>query len=148
MSLYDTIQNDLKESLKKKDSVRTSTLRMLKSALQYATMDNKIEIPDDATIINTLRKQVKQRKDSIESYEKGGRPDLKELEEKELLILEAYLPTQISDEALDKIIKNAILDTGATSKKEMGLVIKATMEKTCGQADGKKISQRVSQLLQ
>jgi len=147
MSLYDSIQTDIKVAMKEKNAIKVSTLRMLKSALQYALIEKNSESPDDDLVMSIIQKQVKQRKDSIENFEKGGRADLKEKEEIELNILTEYLPAQLSDDDLSAIIKDAIAETGASSKKEMGLVMKAVMKKAQGRADGKRVNQLASQLL-
>lgn len=147
MSLYDTLTTDLHSSLKAKDALRTSTLRLVKSAIQYALIENKVETADDELVLSVIRRQTKQRQDSIENYASAGRDALKEKEEAELKILEEYLPAQLSDADLSAIVKEAITATGAQSKKDMGRVIKSVIEIAGGRADGKRISQSVSQLL-
>jgi len=148
MSLLESIHEDLITALKAKDEVRTSTLRLLKSALQYVSLEKKIEDPDDELVLSVIQKQAKQRKDSIESYENAGRSELKEREEQELHILEAYLPEQLSDEELSALIAQTITETGAQVKKDMGMVMKTVLAKVQGQADGKRVSQLAGQMLQ
>lgn len=147
VSLYDTLASDLNTSLKAKDTLRTSTLRLLKSAIQYALIEKQVETADDELVLSVIRRQAKQRQDSIENYASAGRDALKEKEEAELKILEAYLPAQLSDDELNAIVKDVITSTGAQSKKDMGRVIKSVIEKAGGRADGKRISQSVSHLL-
>ncbi|MBU1863441.1 MAG: GatB/YqeY domain-containing protein [Candidatus Omnitrophica bacterium] len=147
MTLEEKLNHDYREALKNKEPLKVSTLRLLKSALQYTLINTKKEQLSDEDITQVIRKQAMQRKDSIESYEKGGRVELMKQEEDELHILESYLPQQLSDEDLLKITKEAIAEIGASSKKEMGTVIKEIKERTKGGADGKRISKLVSSLL-
>lgn len=147
MSLYNTLQDDLKEALKNKNALKVSTLRMLKSAIQYASIEKKIETPDDDFLITIIQKQIKQRNDSIANYEKAGRLDLKEKEEAEVTILQTYMPKQLSDNELKAIVSTTITEIGASSKKTMGIVIKKVMEKVQGRADGKRVSTCVAQTL-
>ena len=147
MALIDKINSDLKEALKSKDAIKVSTLRLLISAIKYSQIDAKKEEINDKDVLSAIKKQVKQRKDSIESYEKGGREDLKQKEEAELAVLKAYLPDELSDEKLAELVKEVIRETGASTKKEMGKVIKTVIEKAGGAADGKKVSQLVGNLL-
>ncbi len=147
MSLYETIQSDIKVAMKAKEALTVSTLRLLSSALQYAFIDKANNEYSDEDVINAIQKQIKQRNDSIDNYKNAGRIELQEKEENEVLILKKYLPEQLSDEALTTIIKTIIEESGITSKKEMGKVMKPIMAKTAGKADGKKISQIVLSLL-
>ena len=147
MPLLQQINSDLKAALKNKDSIRVSTLRLLISAINYFLIDERKDTLSDDAVIGIIQKQVKQRNDSIESYQKGGRNDLKEKEQAELHILESYLPQQLSDEDLLQLVKDVISEVGATSKKDMGLVIKNVLEKGKGVVDGKRASQCVSTFL-
>ena len=147
MPLLQQINSDLKAALKNKDSIRVSTLRLLISAINYFLIDERKDTLSDDAVIGIIQKQVKQRNDSIESYQKGGRNELKEKEQAELHILESYLPQQLSDEDLLQLVKDVISDVGATSKKDMGLVIKNVLEKGKGVVDGKRASQCVSTFL-
>lgn len=147
--LYKQIEKDMKDALRARDSVRLNALRMLKSAVGYHLLEKggKDKAPTDADVIAVVQKQVKQRRDSIESYEKGGRTDLAEKEKTELAVLEGYLPKQLSEEELTTLVKATIAEVGATSKAQMGVVMKALMPKVAGKADGKLISQLVQKSL-
>lgn len=145
--LLEKIDNDLKEGMKAKDFIRTDTLRLLKSALNYYQIEKQIKEITDEDILTILSRQIKQHKESIESFEKGGRQDLVEKEKKELVILESYMPQQATPEEITKIILETIQEVGATSKKDFGKVMKAVTGKLKGQADGKVISQMVTEEL-
>jgi uncharacterized protein len=122
---------------------------MLKSALKYGAIEKSgadAEL-NDADAAQVIRKQAKQRHDSIESFEKGGRPELAEKEKVELAILNSYLPKQMEPEELTKIVRETIAEVGATSKAQMGAVMKALPEKVAGRADGKALSQEVARQL-
>ena len=144
--IKERIEKELIGALKKKDEIKVSTLRMLKADLQNLTIQKKEDLKNES-IIKIIQKQVKQRKDSIEQFKKGKRDDLAAKEEKELTILESFLPKMLSEEELAKIIKDVIAELGATTKKEMGGVIKEVIAKAQGRADGKTVSQLVSGLL-
>ena len=144
--LIEKIEIDLKEALKSKDQIKVSTLRLLKSAIGYLAIEKKDDLKDD-DVISVIKKQVKQRKDSIEGFKKGNREDLAQKEEVELKILKAYLPEEITPEALSAIIDEAINETGANTPKDMGMVMKAVMAKTKHSADGKVISSIVNEKL-
>ena len=130
-----------------KDADRLSTLRLLKSALGYAQLERKTEKLSEADFVAVVQKEVKKRRDAIEQYEKGGRPELAEKEKKEITVLESFLPKPFSPEELEQLIKATIQELGAASKKEMGPVIKAVQTKAAGRADGKTISGVVGRLL-
>ncbi|MEE8359974.1 MAG: GatB/YqeY domain-containing protein [Candidatus Omnitrophota bacterium] len=144
--IRERIEKELKEALKEKNETKVSTLRMLKADLQNLAIQKKEELKDDS-IIKVIQKQVKQRKDSIEQFKKGNRDDLAAKEEKELTILESFLPKMLSEEELTKIVKDVIAELGAATKKEMGGVIREVIAKAQGRADGKTVSQLVSGLL-
>jgi len=144
--LKERIDNDLKESLKAKDESRVSTLRLLKSALKNLEIEKQEELKDE-DIVAAIKKQAKQRKDSIEEFKKGNRQDLVEKEAKELAVLKEYLPEEMSQEELAEIVKSAISESGATSAKDMGLVMKEAMAKVGGRADGKAVSAMVKEEL-
>ena len=122
---------------------------MLKSALKYAVIAKSDAEADlsDAEAIQVIRKQAKQRHDSIESFEKGGRAELAEKEKEELAILNSYLPQAISADELAKVVRQTIAETGATSKGQMGIVMKALQAKVGGRADGKTLSTEVQKQL-
>lgn len=137
----------MKAALKEGNSIKLSTLRMLISAIKMFEIDKKVKAAEDGDILQILQKQVKQRKESIDQFTKGNRPDLAEKEAKELKILESYLPKQLNEEELMSIIKEAMAETGAATKSDMGKVMKAVTEKTRGRADGRTVSQLVASLL-
>ena len=130
-----------------KDAERLSTLRLLKSAVGYAAIEKKTENLSEADFVSVVQREVKKRRDSIEQFEKGNRPELAEKEKKEIVVLETFLPKPLSPEELENLIKATIQDVGATSKKDMGQVIKAVQAKAAGRADGKTISGIVGKLL-
>lgn len=142
------IAEDLRSSIKDKDALRTSTLRMITASIQNIAIEKKLKETDDGEVIKIISKQVKQHKDSIESFKKGNRPDLVEKETKELEILSSYLPKQLSEEDVEKVIKKVISETGASSKSDFGKVMKLSMEELKGQADGKIVSSIAQKLLQ
>jgi uncharacterized protein YqeY len=148
MTLPERIDSDLKDAMRAKDAARLGVLRMLKSALKYSAIEKSAEGQlDDAEASQVIRKQVKQRHDSIEQFEKGGRPELAAKEREELLILNAYLPKGLEAEELGALVREAISEVGATSKAQMGAVMKALQTKVAGRADGKTLSQEVSRQL-
>ncbi len=142
--LLDKIAADMKEALRTKDSARLSTLRLLKSAVEYYKIEKKQEKLTDGDVVAVIRKQVKQRQDSIEGFEKGGRVDLVEKEKAELAVLKSYLPEEIPQAQLEEIVKAVIAEVGAQTKADMGKVMKAVQEKVAGRADNRLVSQIVS----
>jgi len=145
--LLEKIDNDLKEGMRAKDTLKTDTLRMLKSALNYYKIEKRKEEVTDEDVLTILTRQIKQRKESIESFEKGGRQDLIDKEKKELSILDTYMPQQASAEEVRKVILETIQETEAAGKKDFGKVMKVVTAKLKGQADGKVISQIVGEEL-
>lgn len=149
MTLQERLDSDLKEAMRARDATKLSVLRMLKSALNYAAIaksGTEAEL-SDAEAAQVVRKQVKQRQDSIESFEKGGRAELAAKEKEELSILNAYLPQAISADELAVAVRETIAEVGATSKAQMGMIMKALQVKVAGRADGKTLSQEVSRQL-
>jgi len=143
MSLKQQIFSDMTAAMKAKDAARTSTLRMVKAAITNREKEGGGEISDE-DVQKLLRSQVKQRRDSVEQYQKGGRQDLADKEQAEIAIIEAYLPQAASQEEIDQAVAAAIAETGAASMKDMGGVMKATMAKLAGKnADGKMVSEAV-----
>ena len=147
MSSPKRLAAEIKAAMLAKDADRLSALRMLKSAVGYAQIDRKTENLSEADFVGVVQKEVKKRRDSIEQFEKGGRPELAEKEKKEISVLETFLPKPLSPEELEQMIKATIQEIGASSKKEMGPVIKAVQGKAAGRADGKSISAVVGKLL-
>jgi len=149
MSTLNKIDNDLKDAMRAKDAAKLGVLRMLKAAIKNAAIEKggADAVLDEAEIAAVIRKQVKQRQDSIESYEKGGRPELAAVERAEIEILTAYLPQALSAEAIETLVREAIAETGATSRKEMGAVMKLVNAKAAGRADGRALSTEVQKQL-
>ena len=149
MTLQERVDADIKEAMRAKDATKLGVLRMLKSALKYAAIaksDAEGEL-SDAEAVRVIRKQTKQRQDSIESFEKGGRAELADKEKEELAILNTYLPQGMSPDELAKVVRETIAELGATSKAQMGAVMKALQAKAGGRADGKTLSSEVQKQL-
>jgi len=149
MTLQERVDSDLKEAMRAKDATKLGVLRMLKSALKYAAIAKsgaEAEL-SDAEVVQVIRKQAKQRHDSIESFEEGGRTELAEKEKEELAILNSYLPQAISADELTEVVQQTIAETGATSKGQMGIVMKALQAKVGGRAGGKTLSAEVQKQL-
>jgi uncharacterized protein len=147
MSLKAQIIGDMTAAMKAKDAARTSTLRMLKSAISYREIEKGGEL-DDEELSKLLRTQVKQRRDSVEQYQKGGRADLADKETAEIAVIEGYLPQPASAAEIEQAVASAITETGATSMKEMGAVMKATMVRLTGKnPDGRIVSETVKKKL-
>jgi uncharacterized protein YqeY len=143
MPLMEQIQKDLVDAMRAKDELRLSVLRMVKSALKNKEIE-KIRPLEDAEALQLLQTLVKQRRESVEMFAKGGRTDLAEKETKEIAIIEHYLPANASAEDIENSINAAIAETGANSAKQMGAVIKAARAKLEGKTvDGKALSDRV-----
>jgi uncharacterized protein len=149
MTLSQRIDSDLKEAMRAKDATRLSVLRMLKSALKYGAIAKsgaEAEL-NDAETAQVIRKQARQRQDSIESFEKGGRAELAEKEKEELAILNGYLPQPMSSDEISKVVRETIAEAGATSRAQMGAVMKALQAKVAGRVDGNALSAEVSRQL-
>lgn len=149
MSLQAQIDSDIKDAMRAKDSARLSTLRLLKSALKNAAIEKggADAVLDDPEALAIIRKQIKQRQDSIEGYEKGGRAELAAVEKAELEMLSAYLPAGLSAADLEALVRDAIQEAGATSRKQMGAVMKIASEKAAGRAEGRALSAEVQKQL-
>ena len=149
MTIQEEIDADLKAAMRARDAARLSVLRMVKSALTNAAIE-KIGAAgtlSDVEAVAVIRKQVKQRLDSIQSFETGGRPELAAKERKEIEFLTAYLPKPLGENEIQQIVKDAIAQVGATSKAQMGAVMKIAAEKAEGRVDGKTLSQAVQKAL-
>ena len=145
MTLFQRIDSDLKEAMRAKDTTKLSVLRMLKSALKYGAIAKsgaEAEL-SETEAAQVIRKQVKQRQDSIDSFEKGGRTELAEKEREELSILNAYLPQAMSADEVASVVRETIAEMGATSKAQIGAVMKALQTKVGGRVDGKTLSGEV-----
>ncbi|PYJ94367.1 MAG: glutamyl-tRNA amidotransferase [Verrucomicrobia bacterium] len=147
MTLLERLSEELKAAMLAKDTQRLSTLRLLKSAIGYAQIERKTETLPDAEVFAIIQKEVKKRREAVEQFEKGGRPELASKEKQEIPVLESFLPKPLSAEALEQLVRAAIQETGATGKKQMGQVIKAVQAKAAGRAEGKVISELVGKLL-
>ena len=148
MNLKDKIIGDLTHAMKAKDANRLSVLRMVKANLMNRQIEKGADLTDEE-ITKALQSLVKQRRDSIEQYENAGRSELAEKEKSELVVIEDYLPQAASKEEIEKAVSEAISETGASSIKEMGLVMKAAQAKLAGKnADGKTVSETVKAKLQ
>ncbi|MCE0483138.1 MAG: GatB/YqeY domain-containing protein [Methylacidiphilales bacterium] len=149
MSLLAKIDADLKAAMIARQADKLSVLRMLKSAVKYASIEKGGAdfVPTDVEVLAVVRKEVKKREDSIASYIQAARTDLADKEKAELEFLRTFLPAQLSPEKIEALVKEAIAEVGATSKAQMGAVMKAAQAKAAGQADGKTLSQVVQRLL-
>ncbi len=147
MSLQQRVNDELKSSMLARQALRTGTLRMLKAALGYAQIEKKTETLSDADVMAMIQREAKKRRDSIEEFEKAGRTEMAANEKAELEVLSEYLPKALSAEELESLIREVITEVGATSKKDMGAVMKAAQSKVDGRADGKSVSALVSRLL-
>lgn len=139
------ITEDMKTAMREKNTLALNTIRMLKSAIKNAAIEKggaSAEL-NDAETVAVIRKEVKKRQDSIEQFEKANRQDLADKEKDELVVLQGYLPQPLSAGEIAKLIDEAIAETGAASKKDMGQVMKLVQERAAGRADGKALSQAV-----
>ena len=147
MPLVDEVGVAIAEAMRQRQTVRLSALRMLKAAFMNKSIEKKHDL-DDAEARQVVAALVKQRKDSIEQFTKGGRQDLADKEAAEIVVLEAYLPAAADSATVDAAVAAAIAETGATSPKDMGRVMKAAMARLAGQSvDGKAVNERVRQML-
>ena len=142
-TLKERIDSELKESMRAKNELSTSVLRMLKSAIRYKEVEPGGSALDDAGVRQVVTSLIKQRRDSAEQFRAGNRPELADKEEKEIALLQAYLPKQLSPEELSAEVKSAIAAAGAKTPKDMGAVMKILRAKIQGQAEGKAISDEV-----
>lgn len=145
--LEDKLTSDYKQAMRDKDGVKSSTISFLRSQLKYVMIEKKLDkLPDD-DVIAVIKKQVKQRLDSIDQYGKGGRQDLVDKEKAELVILKSYLPEEMSAHELKGVVDAAIKEAQAVSIKDMGKVMKVLMTKTGGRVDNKLMSETVKERL-
>jgi len=147
MSLKEQIIADMTAAMKAQDAARTSTLRMVKAAIMHREKEGAGELSDE-DVMKLLRSQVKQRRDSVEQYKAAGRQELVDKETAEIAIIESYLPQAASEAEIEQAVTDAMTETGATSMKEMGAVMKAVMPKLAGKnADGRMVSEMVKKKL-
>jgi len=140
--LRDRIADEMRAAMKAREQARVSTLRMLMAAMKNTQVEKGHEL-DDEEVVEVIAREAKRRRESIDAFEKGGRPELVEKEGAELAVLESYLPERLSDEELAALVDAAIAETGASSPKEMGNVMKVVMPKVKGRADGTAVSAAV-----
>ena len=146
--LEEKIMEDYKKAMKEKEALKVSVLSFLRAELKNAAIDKRKDKLEDAEVIAVVKKQVKQRQDSIEQFKAGGRQDLVEKETKELEILKSYLPQQLSEDKIREIIEEAVRETGACGPQDMGKLMKALLPKLSGGADNKLVSELVKARLQ
>ncbi len=144
--LLKKLQEEMKTAMKSGDKERLSVIRMLISEIKKVQIDKKKELSDDE-IIQVLQRYAKQRKESIKQYREAGREDLAQKEEAELKVVQEFLPKPLSEEEIEKIVDQVIAETGASSMKDMGRVMKSVMEKIKGRADGSVVSSIVKKKL-
>jgi uncharacterized protein YqeY len=142
MGLREKINADIKDALKSGAKDKVSALRMLSAALKNKEIDKRRQLTDEE-VIETIRTLIKQRKDSIEQFTKGGRQDLADKETAEAVLLEVYLPQQLTREELEAMVREAVAQTGAQGARDMGKVMKALVPMAAGRADGKLLSELV-----
>ena len=147
MTLQERLSQEIKTAMMARDADRLSTLRLLKSALGYLQIERKTDSLSDPEVIGMVQKEVKKRRDSIEQFEKGGRPELAAKERQEITVLETFLPVSLTAAELEELVKSAIAESAATSKKQMGIVIKLAQAKAAGRAEGRAISELAGRLL-
>jgi uncharacterized protein YqeY len=146
MALREKIDGDTKAALKSGAKDAVSTLRMLNAALKNKQIDKRRPLTEEE-VVETVRSLIKQRRDSIEQFTKGNRPDLADKETAEVLVLEAYLPAQMSREELEAMVRDAVAQTNAQGARDMGKVMKALIPMVAGRADGKLLSELVKNAL-
>ncbi|UUZ85503.1 GatB/YqeY domain-containing protein [Paenibacillus sp. P26] len=146
MSLGDRLNEDMKLAMKSQDKFKLSVIRMVRAAIKNIEIDQRKTL-DDQEVLDVLNREIKQRKDSLQEFEKAGRDDLAENLKAEIAILMEYMPQQLSEEEVKAIVQQTIQEVGASSKADMGKVMGALMPKVKGRADGKVVNQFVQQLL-
>lgn len=145
--LEEQLQKDYFQAMKDRDAAKASTVNFLRAQLKNVRIEKRSETLEDKDVVAVIKKQIKQRQDSIEQYEKGGRKDLADKETAEMAILKSYLPEELSEHALRQFIEQAIRETGAQSMKDMGNVIKAVAAKAQGRTDNRVVSELVKKAL-
>ncbi|BCG60302.1 GatB/YqeY domain-containing protein [Paenibacillus sp. URB8-2] len=147
MNLSERLNEDMKQAMKSKDKFKLSTIRMVRSTIKNLEIDLKRTL-DDNEVLDILSREIKQRKDALQEFEKAGRDELAASNKAEIEIIQQYLPEQLSEEEIQVIVQQTIQETGASSKSEMGKVMSALMPKVKGRADGKLVNQAVLKFLQ
>lgn len=146
MALKERLNQEMKEAMKARDSLRLGTIRLILTAIKNKEIEQKEEL-DDQGVTAILSTLLKQRREAAEAYREGGRTELADKEEAEILVLQDFLPEQLSEEQIGEIVDAAIAETGAGSMKDMGAVMKVAMARTTGRADGKVVSRIVRERL-
>ena len=146
MSLKETLMQDLKTAMKTKDKRTKDTITMVRAAIKQKEVDERVELDDDG-VLKVLSKEIKERRGSIEEFEKAGRDDLVESTKAEIDVLMKYMPEQLSEEELEKLIRQVMEENNITEKKQMGLLMKNIMPKVQGRADGKAVNAIVNRIL-
>ena len=146
MTFIERLNDDLRQAMKQKDDKRRSTLRMVLASIKNTEIAKQKQL-DDADVLSVLAKEAKQRRESIESFKQGNRPDLAAGEEEELAIITEYLPSQLTRDELVDMVKKAIAETGATGPRDKGKVMSMLVPQTKGRAEGKDVSDIVTELL-
>ena len=146
MSLKETLMQDLKTAMKTKDKRTKDTITMVRAAIKQKEVDERVEL-DDEGVLKVLSKEIKERRGSIEEFEKAGRDDLVESTKAEIDVLMKYMPEQLSEEELEKLIRQVMEENNITEKKQMGLLMKNIMPKVQGRADGKAVNAIVNRIL-
>lgn len=146
MSLKEQLQRDVKDAMKEKDKLRKDAIQMLRSAILQIEKDKQITLDEDG-LVEVLAKELRSRMEALAEIEKGGRKDLTESLKREIAIIRTYLPEPVSEAELEAIVREAFIETGAQSVKDMGKVMKAVLPKVKGRADGSQINAIVKQLL-
>jgi len=147
MALKEKLIEDLKSSMKDKDTIRKNTITMIRAAIKQKEVDERIQLDDDG-IIEIISKQLKEKKNVIEDFKRGQRQDLVEQTEKEMEILLEYLPKQLSEEDIRRIVMETVKEVNASSMKDIGLVMKSVMPKLKGKADGSTVNKIVKEILE
>ena len=146
MSLKETLMQDLKTAMKTKDKRAKDTITMVRAAIKQKEVDERVEL-DDEGVLKEQSKEIKERRGSIEEFEKAGRDDLVESTKAEIDVLMKYMPEQLSEEELEKLIRQVMEENNITEKKQMGLLMKNIMPKVQGRADGKAVNAIVNRIL-
>ncbi|HVQ21466.1 MAG TPA: GatB/YqeY domain-containing protein [Terrimicrobiaceae bacterium] len=149
MTLQSQVDNDIRDAMRARDTLRLNALRMLKTAMKNAAIEKggAEAVLDDVEAAAVIRKQIKQRQDAIESFERGGRPELAASEKAEIGTLSSYLPKSLSPDEVLALAREAVSEAGASSKQQMGAVMKIATAKAAGRVDGKTLSAAVQKLL-
>ncbi|MCX5666344.1 MAG: GatB/YqeY domain-containing protein [Candidatus Omnitrophica bacterium] len=147
MDTYEKLESQMKEAMKQRDSLRLSVLRMAIAAVRNTEIVKKVKKLEEGDVIQVIQRMIKEHRESIAQFEKGGRTDLVDKEKLELEVLQGYVPKEMSEEELTSILKAAVQESGFTSKADAGKVMKIVMEKVKGKADGKIVNRIVMSLL-